>query len=216
MVLSFHIRHRRFAVRMKHLPDLKCSSGVTLLELLLSLTILTMITMIIGQGIHIGMNSWKKGDHETVESQRLRILSGRLSQQLKSAYPYTIKEDNADIVLFEGEKNSIMFVTAMTDLPFGGFKWVRYSYKDETLFYGEGILPDKKFLDETSNNELDIMDTAIGEIVFEYYNAEDEEWKEAWETGSGVPGAVRVRISYFEPFQIRLPLAAELEEDTQV
>ena len=66
--------------------------GFTLLELLISLTILTMVTVIIGAGLRLAMNAWEKGDIETGETQKLRILSSMFSQQLKSVFPYMIRD----------------------------------------------------------------------------------------------------------------------------
>jgi general secretion pathway protein J len=191
----------------------KKEAGFTLLELTIALTILPLIILIIGNGFRLGMNAWERGEQETVWTQRFRVLSGLLSQQIKSAYPYLMEVDDEKVAVFEGKSDSIMFVTTLTDSAYGGFKWVRYSQKDGTLFLKEGLLPDKKLNDNITGDE-EVVDTDIEEIKFAYLSIEDSEWKDSWDYGKKLPGAVRVKISHFEPFLITIPMGlAGKEED---
>lgn len=189
-------------------------TGFTLIELILALLILSMIALIIGGVFRLGIDAWERGEEETVETQRLRALSGLIYQNLKSAYPYEMKIDGEKIVIFEGEKNSIMFVTAIADSTTGGFKWVRYSYNDRLFTLSEGILPDKEFLDKISQNE-EIIDSDIGEVKFEYLSSSEDQWKESWSLGEQLPSAVRVKITYFQPFLIIIPLGSEGNESDE-
>jgi general secretion pathway protein J len=191
-----------------------CNAGFTLLELIIAITILPLIILIIGNGFRLGMNAWEKGENETVWTQRFRVLSGVLSQQIKSAYPYGVEVDEERVILFEGTSDSIMFVTTLTDAGYGGFKWVRYFHKDGTLFHKEGRLPDKKLMEKISGDE-EVVDTDIEEISFTYLSLEDKEWQESWDNGDKLPGAVRVKISYFEPFLIIIPMGLMEKENEQ-
>ncbi len=188
--------------------------GFTLLELLISLTILTMVTVIIGAGLRLAMNAWEKGDIETDETQRLRILSSMFSQQLKSVFPYMIEIDNEQVIVFEGDKNSILFVTTTNDILYGGLKWIRYDYKDETLYYKEGLLPDKELIDNIEGDE-EILDSEIGEVTFEYFVAHADEWRESWDFNDSLPDAVKIKISYFQPFQVYLPYGQRFKNEEQ-
>jgi general secretion pathway protein J len=189
-------------------------SGFTLLELIIALSILSMVIVLIGRGFHLGINAWEKGESETRWTQRLRVLSGLMSQQLKSAYPYMVEIDDEKVILFKGETDSVLFVTTLADSLYGGFKWVRYSFSEETLMYREGLLPDKELTGEISGDD-EIMDTNIEEVKFEYYSPEEEEWKESWDFGEDLPGAVRVKISYFQPFFINLPMGPKDKDENE-
>ena len=158
------------------------------------------------------MRAWDKGEAETGETQRLRILSGMLSQQIKSAYPYKAVLDNEDVVLFQGEKDYILFATSMADKSFGGLKWVRYEYKDGTLYYNEGMLPDKE-LDDSIESRKQVMDDDTGEISFEYMDEESGDWSESWEAGDKMPKAVRISVSDFQPFQVYTQYGVKVRED---
>ena len=198
---------------MRDVEGRKKAAGFTLLELIIAITILPLIILIIGNGFRLGMNAWERGEQETVWTQRFRVLSGLLSQQIKSAYPYIMEVDDEKIAVFEGKSDSIMFVTTLTDSAYGGFKWVRYSHKDGTLFLKEGLLPDKK-LDDNITGDEEVVDKDIEEIKFAYLSVEDSEWKDSWDFGEKLPGAVRVKISHFEPFLITIPMGlVEKEEE---
>jgi len=180
-------------------------TGFTILELIVSITILTLVLLIIGQGFRIGINSWEKGEAETVETQQLRILSGMLTQQLKSFYLYRI----------QGEKDSILFVTTLADSSFGGLKWVRYSYDEGILYYKEGLLPDKDLLDNIEGDE-EVLASDIEEVLFEYYVSHDEEWNDSWENEDSIPDAVRVKLSYFQPFRINLMHGSSMKREEEL
>ena len=197
-------------------------SGFTLVELMISISILALVTLIIGSGFRLGMDAWEKGEVETSYNQRLRVLSGMLSQQLKSAYPYKIEDGDEKVVVFKGEKDSLLFVTALTDPGQGGFKWIRYSLQEGSLIYKEGILPDKEFEDKLKGDE-EVVDSEIGEIEFSYYSYDeddenpgeggDDEWSETWDYGETLPMAVKVKIPFFQSFSITIPLGNVAKED---
>jgi len=183
-------------------------AGFTLLELILAITILGMVAIIIGSGFRLGIKAWEKGESEAAETQQLRTLSSLISQSLKSAYPYKMKIDDKDTIIFKGEKDSILFVTTLLDSSNRGFRWVRFSYKDKTLSLNEGILPDKKFMDKLEDKG-EVVDSNIREVWFEYFSSEKAEWQETWNLGDGIPAAVRVKIGYFQPFFIAIPMGVK-------
>jgi general secretion pathway protein J len=190
----------------------KGQGGFTLLELRIAITILSLVTLMIGSGFRLGYDAWEKGEAETIETQRLRVLSGLLSQQIKSSYPYKMEIEDENVIVFKGDADSIMFVTTLTDSSYGGFKWVRYFYKDESLLYKEGFLPDKEFMKKISGKE-EIIDSDIEEVKFKYYSNEQEEWKESWDFAEELPGAISVKISHFQPFQITIPMSIAKKDE---
>jgi general secretion pathway protein J len=191
----------------------KKETGFTLLELIIAITILSLITLIIGSGFRIGIRAWEKGDKETGEIQRLRILSSMLSQQIMSAYPYKMKFEDRDepAIIFTGKPHSLMFVTTLTDQSYGGFKWVKYLFSEGNLLYKEGLLPDKKLEEKIKRGE-EIIDTDMDDIGFAYMS-DDGEWRDSWDYGENLPRAVQVKISYFQPFVIYLPLGTREKEN---
>ncbi|MBI5097646.1 MAG: prepilin-type N-terminal cleavage/methylation domain-containing protein [Nitrospirae bacterium] len=192
--------------------------GFTLIELIISIAILSIITVIIGAAFRLGIQAWEKGEKETEDAQRLRVLSSLFSQQLKSLYPYKIKMEDKDeeVVVFKGESDSITFVTTLTDSSYGGFKWVKYIFSDGALLYREGLLPDKKIEEHINNKDKEeIIDTNIEDFQFSYLSPDDDEWKESWDFGEDVPVAIKVNISHFQPFVINIPAGLDREKDDE-
>ncbi|MBI5195759.1 MAG: prepilin-type N-terminal cleavage/methylation domain-containing protein [Nitrospirae bacterium] len=183
-----------------------CSKGFTLLELLIAMIILSLVAVVIGAGYHIGINAWEKGEAEINETQRLRAISALMSQQMKSMYPLKMKIDNKDVIVFQGKSKSMLFATSLTNE--GGCKWIRYSFKDNTLFFREGLLPDKNLEEKIEGNseKEEVIDQNIPEFKFEYYSAKDDSWKDEWDFGETIPRQIRVTLSYFHPFLITMPL----------
>lgn len=195
-----------------NLKNLKsCSRGFTLLELIISITILSLIAVIIGSGFRLGLKAWERGEEEAEAVQTMRVLSGLVFQQLKSAYPYKIKIDDKNVVVFKGEPDSMIFVTTLSTPYPGGFKWVRYLHKDGALLYKEGMLPDKELIDNIPGDE-EILENDVDEVNFQYYSNDEGEWKESWEFSDKLPGAVRAQISYFQPIVVNIPMSRESDE----
>ncbi len=188
------------------------NAGFTLLEVVIAVTILTLITLIVGYSFRLGINAWEKGEQEAGWTQRFRVLSGLLSQQIKSAYPYKMEIDDEKVILFKGESNSIVFVTTIAEKSYGGFKWVRYSHKDGTLFHKEGLLPDKNLPEHITGDE-EVVDNNLEEIKFTFFSNDDGEWKESWDYEEKLPGAVKVKMSYFEPFLITIPMSSDEKQE---
>jgi len=180
--------------------------GFTLLELLIAMIILSLVAVVIGAGYRIGINAWEKGEAEINETQRLRVISALMSQQMKSMYPLKMKIDDKDVIMFQGKSKSMLFATSLTNA--GGYKWIRYSFKDNTLFFREGILPDKKLEEKIEGNsdKEEVIDKNIPEFKFEYYSAKDDSWKDEWDFSETIPMQIRVTLSYFHPFLITIPL----------
>ncbi|HDZ62464.1 MAG TPA: prepilin-type N-terminal cleavage/methylation domain-containing protein [Nitrospirae bacterium] len=189
--------------------------GFSLLEVIISMAILSVVVLSIGSGFRLGARAWDQGEEETIATQRLRALSGLISQNIKSAYPYKMEIDGENVVIFKGDKNSVLFATTLADPAVGGFKWVKFVYRNQKFIFSEGILPDKDVMRRISKNE-EIIDNDIEDVSFEYYSMDGETWDEAWSFGDVLPSAVRVKIAYFQPFMISIPMGMLQEDEDEI
>jgi prepilin-type N-terminal cleavage/methylation domain-containing protein len=103
---------------------LKNSNGFTLLELILAMGIVGFIIAISLGAIRLGISTQEVGQQKTETYQRLRIIGEHLSQKIKSSFPKFVPSPGIlargtkksvgppkQLLAFEGEKNSIRFVT---------------------------------------------------------------------------------------------------------
>jgi general secretion pathway protein J len=191
------------------------SSGFTLLEMVVTLTILGFILLIIFGAFRLGISAWEKGESSREEYQKVRAVSQLVSRQLKSMVPYKIKTEKAegDYLAFEGSARSLKFVSALSmkaKQP-EGFVYAIYEFKDggneggRLVVYEQRILIRKNFFEERPNEESGVpLIEGISDIRFEYYQEEDslknrkEGWVEEWNAKEEkeLPRAVRMTVTY--------------------
>src|SRR5512136_1586864 len=85
--------------------NLFSGKGFTLVEVMITLTILGFILLIIFGGFRLSFSAWERGDSTKEELQRRRIITQLISQQIKSIVPYRIKTEKAegDYLAFQGK-----------------------------------------------------------------------------------------------------------------
>ena len=182
-------------------PRIVCVStrgaGFTLVEVMVSLTVLGFILLMIFGAFRLGLSAWERGDSIKEEYQKVRIISQLISQQIKSFVPYKIKTKKAegDYLAFNGKARSLRFVSA---LPIKakqpeGFIYVVYEFKEGSgeeggrlILYEQRVL-NRDFFEDALKEELGIsLLEGIDNVRFEYYQEEDsdknqpEGWIEEW------------------------------------
>jgi len=190
------------------------ASGFTLLEMVVTLTILGFIVLIIFGAFRLGISAWDKGESSREEYQKMRAVSQLVSRQLKSIVPYKIKTEKAegDYLAFEGRARSLKFVSALsmrTKQP-EGFVYAIYEFSEGSkgsrlVAYEQRVLIRKNFFEEDPKEESGVpLVEGISDIRFEYYQEEDslksrkEEWVEEWNAKEekDLPRAVRMTVTY--------------------
>jgi prepilin-type N-terminal cleavage/methylation domain-containing protein len=172
------------------------ATGFTLVEVVITLTILGFICLIIFGAFRLGLSAWERGEFVKDEYQKARIVSQLITQQVKSAVPFKIKPQQAegDYLAFEGGARSLRFVSC---LPVRGKQpeglvYANYEFKDEgseggrLILYEEKVL-NKDFFAEQPKEEHGVsLLEGVSSVRFEYFREEDplnnqqEEWLEEW------------------------------------
>jgi general secretion pathway protein J len=187
------------------------SKGFTLLELVIALTILTVIVVIIFGALRIGIRAWEKGERDVDIRQRQRIVLDLIKRQLASTCVSDVWTRDQQLVPIKGDSKSIEFVSQISLTPGNqlGMVFVKYAVKREKegdkerlTFYERSVaLPDKK-MGGGSSEEGDYSELMSGmkSMEFEYLKEQPEEaaskWQKNWdpEVDKGVPRAVRVTL----------------------
>ena len=86
-------------------------AGFTLIEVLISLTILSLIFVAVLGAIQVGAKSWESGEARAEESQRNRTLVEALARDLTMIHPLRVKEQDKDVIAFHGKSDSLEFAT---------------------------------------------------------------------------------------------------------
>lgn len=94
------------------------AKGFTLLELIVSLTVLGVIVTIVFGALRIGVRAWEKGESGIEEQQRCRIVLDRLQQQMASmVFPVDVTETEAAKYLLKGDASSLEFISRISLMP---------------------------------------------------------------------------------------------------
>jgi general secretion pathway protein J len=185
--------------------------GFTLVELLISLTIIGVIVVIIFGALRIGVRAWEKGERDIESHQRRRVVLDLVKQQLASTHPYQLKRGSRRWSFFKGENKSVAFVSNIPLMPgnMAGMVYVEYAVmpaegtdREHLLFYEKDVTVSDRVINQTDQIAEDafveLMTDAKG-IAFEYLKAsrsETSEWQEAWDSveENGLPEAVRITL----------------------
>ena len=190
------------------------TTGFTLVEVMITLTILGFVLLILFGAFRLGLSSWEKGESTKEELNKIRIISQLISQQIKSTVPYKIKTEKAeaDYLAFQGKTQSLKFVSA---LPIKakrpeGFVYVIYEFKEgrenggQLILYEQRVL-NRDFLEERPKEELGVsLMEGISNFHFEYYGEANKEksrnagWVEEWNAKEEkeLPRSLRITVTF--------------------
>lgn len=190
-------------------PDQK--KGFTLLELLISMTIVSIIVVIVFGAFRVGVRAWEKGEKDVQVNQRLRIGLDRVKAQLASICTQKILNGGKKQFFLKGDDKNIEFVSLVSMMPGNDSGMVYAKYKVESdyetgterfLFYEKNIvLPDRDAgLSSPGDDEFYEIISGVQSITFEYlqestggYNFNEEQ---SWNSGvhSGFPKAISIAV----------------------
>lgn len=105
--------------------------GFTLLELLISLTILSMVAAIVYAALNLGAQASVRGEVRSTENQRARAALALIARHLKSAYPLILQAEKGKIVYFFGEPSELSFIAATGRPEAGGLEKVTYFLRED-------------------------------------------------------------------------------------
>jgi general secretion pathway protein J len=212
----------------------RLGSGFTLVEVMVSMTILGFIILMVYGVFRLGGTAWEKGDRIRDKYQKSRSASQLIFRQVKSAVPYKIKPQKAegDYLAFEGTPNSLRFVSALPlkTMQNDGLVYVFYEFQTGGIEGGRLILYEqralnKNFMEERPREELAVpIFEEMAEVKFAYYREENPDknqsagWVESWSAKEEKELPKAVQITFVSnksregkgeiPFSIFAPLPA--------
>lgn len=192
-------------IRQRLLSPCRCRTslsvrGVTLLELLITLTILSMLGVIVLAALQLGSQSWQRGEDRAEVEQRIRVLHGTLAQQLAALQPTRALVDEKSVIAFRGGSDWIFFHTAPS--VHGPFPWsamvrgVAYSVEP-----GNGLVLRESYPLAEGEVRLEpqgtarILDPGVTRLKVRYLAPPDGEeeprWVEEWDPREATEARLR-------------------------
>lgn len=166
-------------------PPLHAGAGFTFIELLIALTIFSIIAASIYYTLNAGIRVYSRGNSIIRDNQKLRIFFDTISLDLRNAvvYPHIGSEWTAEEISFPTVNNGLA-------------KAVYYFYRGKVLRKQATL---KEGFDETYAEE-EVLIENLGDFSFEYCykepGTEDEYlWKNEWEFEDKIPRGVKIKLS---------------------
>ena len=179
----------------------RAEDGFTLLELLLALTLVGALLAITFGGLRVGLASWRQGEDRSEVQQHARSLVQVLGRTVAGTVAYVgeVKEGSAPVLLFQGEREGIGFVTA--DPPFPSSISVAFTAVSLGVDKGEkpGLAIRQKPLPNTeplARPAPVLVDATVQSIKFRYQR-DAGAWEDTWEGDKekALPRAVEITVT---------------------
>ena len=193
---------------------LQCKKGFTLIELVVSFSILALIILIVLGALRLGYRFWDRGEQVALEAQEQRMVWSSLRHQLCSIYPYHVRRENKKFLLFEGEQDSMAFVSLFSYYlqDKGGLRYCRYKIdKDERedsfslkVFETRAVNADLGKLD-IKDERFKILVKGLPPFEFEYADQDETgeslEWFSAWQREERKKLPEKIRFVFKEEYR---------------
>lgn len=178
------------------------SGGFTLVELLVSIVVLSLIAVTMMAGFRFVFRAF---DHTQTRREALEELTlglGVLRGELERAEPLMRKVDNRDVVLFEGWPDRVRFVSVAPAFV-AGPPYLAYEYAMVTDSSGYRLElrrapldPARPDLAVVDGGEARVLFRPTQDLRFTYWGRlkerEAPQWHEEWPRGPMLPEAVRL------------------------
>lgn len=177
--------------------------GFTFIELLIAMTIFTIIATVIYSSLRAGIRVWNRSNQTIEEFQSMRVFFAMVSSDLRNAVVFDPEGAN-----FYGRPAMMTFMTLVTAAGkerTGDRELAKVTYylDGRTLSVMRRVAGKPQGFDLDKAGAVSIL-TGIGnrDISFEYYYkaaaAKDGyEWKNKWENTNKIPLGVRIKVSDF-------------------
>lgn len=185
------------------MPNRTRQSGFTLLELLLSLSIVAFIMAMVYEGLQTALHATESGEALIDRTSKVRVTHEFLRHQFTRVLPLAFEQDETRSIgkVFEGGERKIRFVGPMPGYLGRGGPYVQeYEIAGGQLLFRHWLLngfdPDKIDRDE---DPLLLLDGIRGG-GFDFRSTDREgkvtDWNPRWEETQVTPVTIRLRLEF--------------------
>jgi len=184
---------------------IKSQSGFTLMEIIVAMTMLSLIMAMIYGAIHTSRKMAEKGNKRINATNEIRVVQELIRRQISRILPMAFKEEDNTFVIFEGDENHIMYVSPMPGYLGNGGPHVQLieivnAKGGKLLQFSHWLLNDSLDEDsfEDSEQEPVVLLENIDFAEFSFVKLDEEgelgEWESDWDESENTPLMVRLEV----------------------
>jgi len=209
-----------------HKSGLNRALGFTLVEMLLAMTLMSMLMALAYGGLRASTRATDRGQVILEESSRIRMAHQFVRKQLNQMIPlvFMASEDQEERSVFTGSSDKIRFVAPMPGyLGFGGPQVQELTFVNGeeglALVISHALLQgfeEEKLYERAPIVLLERIDQAQFQFLALDEEGELSTWSNVWEEPEKLPLAVSLEIEFNEEVFVRWPLlTASVRVDAQ-
>jgi general secretion pathway protein J len=184
--------------------------GFTLLELLISITLLGMILVLLFGGLRLGVRSWDAVQEQVDNLNTVRSVESFLRSEMSLAFPYRWKGLKGQRIAFSGTRNQVSFVAQLPSRIGDGGLYVvslelERSGKEKRLLWRQTPLSsemqDFSALGQSPATVLASTElSTVEDIWLSYFGRETEKaapvWMHEWASDARLPTLIRIQVKF--------------------
>lgn len=175
--------------------------GLTLIEVILAISLFSVVLLVITSGFYVGSRSWRIGLGQSNRAYKIYLGLDKLSSLIKNGVYFKQGDFYCeDIGLkFEAKNDSFKFfqLAELEGENTGPFNEILISKEEDDLIIVKKTF--KQIIDEEDGVKQKII-ADIKELSFEYAfinpDTEDIEWAQEWVDEANLPQMVRIIVQY--------------------
>ena len=178
-------------------------AGFTLLEMILSVFILSMIMLVVGTSLYLAKDSLDKVDKKNRQIDTYLNLDRVFSSSIRNAIPFTWPDsENKEVSIFAGNRDSVMFaylhrIISESD---GGIRFIRFYLKDNRFIADYRKIPFFLINADSDNLFREILADDIEELNILYADRDTENmeivWSSGWHDTVNIPLAIQISLKW--------------------
>ncbi len=192
--------------------------GLTLIELLISLVIISIVITLCTNGFTFGSKVWAKVDQHQASLDEVSTAQRLLRKVLNEAVFYPINEDETKNKYFNGDQEKMIFLAPSPQYGLDDYLYIYEIFKQKkngTYNLGIRYLPANTYFSgnaKFSNRDVMLIKN-VRDIKFEYYGFNQLRgtlsWYDRWIGQSALPSRVSITVSSFSDQEQWPPLIIE-------
>ncbi len=195
--------------------------GFTLIEVLISIALLSIAFTLLLSGFRFTIKAWDAGERTSHRMSDLQVVHRVFNNMLSRAFPVTINDDSDPQFAFEGNPRSLRFAAFLPPYPTAGGLYtielfLRSEDENELLIMKRSTFDAERFFEENPGGEEMLLLKTNRDLSFAYFDAKQQEgaWSDHWGEAARYPRMVKLAFGDGEQFWPDILVPIRIDMDT--